>query len=152
MNDIIKIYNPANAGTLTQEQTEGLQKLTSAEIKILAQAYPNATMQTAYLLIIDSTKPVEKQLPALSSWENLWNLRERNGQRNYVAYAFRNGYKPATIFPFKKTGAKRPEVIDLSDKELMTLPGFKTFNETIPETKVEVVKVKRKKKDEGDKI
>lgn len=124
MTDLVKLYNPANADSLTPEQVEGLQKLTSAEIKELAIAYPNATMQRAYLLIIDSTKPVEKQLPTLNSFENLYNLREKNGLRQYVAYWFKGTYKPRMISP----GFQRPkkvEVVDLSDEELLTLPGFK---------------------------
>lgn len=156
MSDLVKIYNPANAGSLSPEQLQGLQELTSSEIRELATAYPNATMQRAYLLIIDKTKPIHKQLPALSSFENLYNLRERNGLRNYVPYAFRSNYKPAQINP----RSKKVEIVDLSDTELMVLPGFKkalptlpTAAETIAELskpenglQVEIKKVKRTKK------
>lgn len=145
MSDLVKLYNPANAGSLTPEQIEGLQKLNSAEIKELARAYPNAVMQRAFLIIIDSTKPVEKQLPALSTFENLYNLRERNGQKSYVAFAFRGSYKPVRITPVR---AKKVEVLDLSDVELKELPGFKTATEVIPEETVQVKKVKKQKKDE----
>lgn len=124
MTDLVKLYNPANADSLTPEQVEGLQKLTSAEIKELAIAYPNSTMQRAYLLIIDSTKPVEKQLPTLNSFENLYNLREKNGLRQYVAFGFKGTYKPRMISPnFQRP--RKVEVVDLSDEELLTLPGFK---------------------------
>jgi len=139
MNDIVKLYNPANAAALTEDEIQNLQKLTSSEIKILAQAYPNVTMQRAYLLIIDSKKQILKQLPTLSSFENLWNLREKNGKREYVAYGFK-GYKQK-IVPLNRP-IKR-EVVDLSDVELMTLPGFKTANSEI---KPEVVQVKKIKK------
>lgn len=122
MNDLIKLYNPANAASLTSDELAGLQKLTSSEIKELAIAYPNITMQRAYLLIIDSTKPVEKQLPSLSTFENLWNLREKNALRKFVAYAFKGTYKAKTNAPLRP---KRTEVLDLSDTELLSLPGFK---------------------------
>lgn len=140
MTDNVKLYNPANASSLTSEQIEGLQKLSSSEIKELAEAYPNMTMNRAYLLIVDGTKPADKQLPTLSTFENLYNLRERNGQRNYVAYNFRGVYKPTTIAPIK---AKRSEVLDLSDTELMVLPGFKAAKEKIAGETVKVTKVKK---------
>lgn len=147
MSKIVETYNPANAESLTSEQLEGLRNLTSAEIKELAMAYPNMTMQKAYLLIIDGSKPAEKQLPTLSSFENLYNLREKNGLRNYVAYAFKAGYKPRVI-PHVK--GKVTEVIDLSEKELMDLPGFKTRSAEIEAEKVEVTKIRKKRKSEVD--
>lgn len=142
MSDLVKLYDPANASALTPEQIEGLQKLTSAEIKQLATAYPNMTMNRAYLLIIDGTKPASKQLPALSTFENLYNLREKNGQRNYVAYNFKGVYKPTSVAPVR---ARRTEVIDLSDTELMVLPGFKVGKEKIAGETVPVTKVKKEK-------
>lgn len=140
MSDIVKLYNPANSGSLTSEELQGLQKLTSAELKQLAAAYPNLTMNRAYLLIIDGTKEAGKQLPALSTFENLYNLREKNGQRNYVAYSFRGVYKPITVAPVR---AKRSEVVDLSDTELMVLPGFKAGKEKFISEKVNVGKIKK---------
>lgn len=138
MSDIVKLYNPANAASLTPEQLEGLQKLTSDEIKELAKAYPNATMQRGYLLIIDGTKPASKQIPTLSTFENLWNLRERNGLKNFVPFAFKGTYKPKVVQPVK---ARKTEVLDLSDQELLSLPGFRTGNqkhagETVTVTKL----------------
>lgn len=140
MTDLVKLYNPANAASLTPEQVASMQNLTSDEIKELASAYPNATMQRAYLLIIDKSKQVDKQLPALSSFQNLWNLRERNGLKNYVAYNFRGNYKEKSIIINNRQ--KRSEVLDLSDTELLTLPGFKTMNSIIPPKTVRVSKIK----------
>lgn len=146
MSDLIKLYNPANAAALTPQQVAGLQDLTSAEIKELAAAYPNLSMQRAYLLIIDKTKPIEKQLPALSSYENLWNLREKNGLRNFVAFGFKGVYKAIPQKP------KRTEVLDLSETELLSLPGFKTAGKSNdlkpveinhPPEEVKVTKVKK---------
>lgn len=146
MTDLVKLYNPANADALTQEQIFALQKLTSPEIKELAIAYPNMVMQRAYLLIIDGKKPVEKQLPQLSTFENLWNLREKNGLRQYVAYGFKGSVKPRQVV--NRAGSIRPrrsEVLDLSDTELLILPGFKTKNGDIPmPEQVTVTKVKTK--------
>ncbi len=101
-------------------------------------------MQKAYLLIIDSSKQIHKQLPALSTFENLYNLREKNGMKTFVAYAFRGNYKPQRVTQVRP---KKSEVIDLSDVEIMTLPGFKTFNETVPPQEVEVKKVRKQKKE-----
>lgn len=137
MTDLVKLYNPANAAALTPEQIQGLQNLTSPQIKELALAYPNMTMQQAYLLIIDSKSklPKERQLPTLSTFENLWNLREKNGLRNFVASAFKGAVKPKAIQP---TRPRKSEVLDLSDVELMTLPGFKVKDSVIPENVIEI--------------
>jgi len=142
--DLVKLYNPANAASLTPEQIEGLQSLTSDQIKELAKAYPNMVMQRGYLLIIDSKSKSVKQLPALSSFENLWNLREKNGQRSWVAYGFKGNYKPNSQ---KRIQVKKTEVLDLSDEELMTLPGFKKTAESTIEmpTEVKVKKIRKTK-------
>lgn len=150
MSELVKLYNPANAAALTPEQVQGLQKLTSAEIKELAEAYPNKTMQRAYLLIIDSTKPIEKQLPTLNSFENLYNLREKNGLRQYVAFGFKGTYTPRLITP-NYVRPRKTEVVDLSDEELLTLPGFKKVVPQPTESgendiQVPVRKIKRIKK------
>lgn len=139
MTDLIKTYNPANASSLTPEQLTGLRELTSPEIKELAEAYPNISMQRAYLLIADGSKPLAKQLPTLSSFENLWNLREKNSQRQYVAIGFKGNYQ---VRQAVQRQVKRHDVLDLSETELMDLPGFKKTDET---EKVIVRKVKKQK-------
>ena len=85
-------------------------------------------MQRAYLLIIDTRKSPDKQLPTLSSFENLYNLRTKNNMKSYVAYNFK-GYKaPNKLVTNKgKSVKKKVEVLDLSDAELLTLPGFKSI-------------------------
>jgi hypothetical protein len=140
MTEIIKLYNPANAASLTTQDLEAMRNLTSAEIKELALAYPNLTMQRAYLLIADSKKPIDKQLLSLSTFENLWNLREKNAQRQYVAYAFKGNVKPRSVI---NPGAKKSEVLDLSESELMNLPGFKSANKVHPPEDVKVTKVRK---------
>lgn len=136
MTDLIKLYNPANASALTPEDIAGLQKLESPQIKQLAQAYPNMTTSRSYLLIVDKNKPIEKQIPMLSTYENLWNLREKNAQRQYVPYGFRGAVKLKT--PTGK--ARRTEVLDLSETELMELPGFRKPGTEAATAPVEVSK------------
>ncbi len=145
MTDLVKLYNPANAAGLTPDQVAGLQKLTDSELKDLAKAYPNVTMQRAYLLIIDTRKSSDKQLPTLSSFENLYNLRTKNNMKSYVAYNFK-GYKvpSKTVTQKGKSVKKKVEVLDLSDAELLTLPGFKS----IPIASVPVKKVGKSVKKE----
>lgn len=146
MSEIVKIYNPANAAALTPEQNEGLQKLTTEQIGQLAKAYPNGT-GGAYLLIVDGSKPANKQLPTLSTFQNLYNLHTKNGMKQFVPFAFKGNYKPQRVnVPMR---ARRQEVVDLSDQELLTLPGFKTGvgtnkEETIAGETVPVIKVKEK--------
>lgn len=142
MSDLLKTYDPRNAAGLTDEQIAGLQNLTNEEIKQLAQAYPNGQFTSGYLLIIDSKKPINKQLPTLSTFQNLYNLRVRGGQKDYVAFNFKVNHRPIKIQATSK-GPRRVEVRDLSDVELMELPGFKTTNTVIKPETVEVVKVKR---------
>ncbi len=159
MTDIVKLYNPANAATLSQEQLQGLQELTVEQIKELAKAYPNAAHASAYLLIIDKSKPADKQLPSLSSFENLYNLIVRNGLKTYAAWGFKGNYKPAK--QVTRTSRRPADVLDLQDAELMHLPGFKADKEVIPAETVPVVKLpivkkeakpKKKKKTEDNDI
>ena len=140
MTDLVKLYNPASAAALTPDQIAGLQRLTDAELKELAKAYPNISMQRAYLLIIDTRKPAHKQLPTLSSFENLYNLRTKNAMKSYVAYGFKGVNKPKPVNVKGKSVKRKVEVLDLSDAELLSLPGFKT----IPATEVKVKKVGKK--------
>lgn len=138
--DLIKLYNPANASALKPDEIAALQKLTNDELKQLAKAYPNSVMQKAFLLIVDGRKDPAKQIPTLSTFENLYNLRIRHSL-NYIAINFKGNTSPKFINPVKP---RRSEVVDLSDTELMSLPGFKTANETIKPSEVVVTKVKRR--------
>ncbi len=140
MSELTKLYNPANAAALTAQQIAGLQLLTDAELKELSLAYPNITTRTAYLLIIDSKKPLTKQVPTLSTFENLYNLHQMHNLKNYVALNFKGNYRPVSINV--KSNAPR-EIIDLTDVELLTLPGFKTTDTVIPPSTVEVSKIKK---------
>jgi len=139
MSDIVKLYNPANAAALTAEEIAGLQTLTNQDLKELSTAYPNSMSSKAYLLILNSLSKNKRELPALSTFGNLYNLRTKNGQKGYVAIGFRGQFKPNPIAPQSK---RKQEVLDLSDTELLTLPGFKTIDN---ETVVKVKKVKKEK-------
>jgi hypothetical protein len=143
MTDIVKLYNPANAATLSPQELAEMQSLTSAQIKELSLAYPNGMFNRNYLLIIDSGKQIEKQLPSLSSWGSLYNLREKNGQRKWVAYGFVGSKQPRVIIQQSKVNRTKMQVVDLADAELMSLPGFKTSNSQIPATQVPVKKINK---------
>ena len=145
MTDIVQLYNPANAAGLTQDQILKMQSLTSGEIKQLADAYPNHLYNGAYLLIIDSTlKPTQRNLPNGTTWQNLYNLREKNGQRKWVAYGFKGAKQPKIVQVGRVSKNNRKvDIVDLSDAELLTLPGFKTSNLEIPATQVPVKKINK---------
>jgi hypothetical protein len=123
MSDLVKLYNPANSDLLTDKDIAAMQKLTTDQIKELATAYPNGVSNRAYLLIVDGAKPAHKQLPSLSTFENLYNLRVKNGLKTFVPFSFKGKYvgKASPLQKYKKS-----EVLDLSDVELLDLPGFKT--------------------------
>lgn len=150
MSDFLKLYNPQNASTLTPEQIAGLQSLTLEQIKQLAVAYPNRIYNKGYLLVKDTKGrvPMERQLPSLSTFENLYNLITKNNFKSYVAVGFKGQTQART-----NVKPRRQEVVDLSDADLMHLPGFKLARqnggeEVIPEETVPVVKVKRVPKEE----
>lgn len=147
MTDFLKTYKPENAAALTTEQVQEMRSLTIDQIKALAKEYPNRIYNRAYLLILDSKSKLapDKQLPTLSTWENLYNLITKNGLK-YVAIGFRGQgqVKQRTV----NVRPRKSEVIDLSDAELMSLPGFvlaKKNGETevIPTETVPVKKVNK---------
>lgn len=148
MSDFVKLYNPANAAALTPEQIEELKTLSPDQIRELAKAYPNKVFNRSYLLIKDrnSKLPPEKQLANLSTWENLYNLITKNGLK-YYAVGFRGQTKQIN----RAVRPRASQVVDLSDTELMSLPGFKMaanangIAETVPPTTVQVTKVKKVK-------
>lgn len=150
MNELIKLYNPANSDALTSEQVEAMQHLTTDEIKMLARAFPNTAFQNAYLLIIDKNVDIRKQPPTATSWENLYNLHSRHGLTNWVAYNYRRNIKRVALIP-EPIGEVGP-VLDLSDTELISLPGFKTApttdrNELFDfDRKIELKKIRKTKK------
>ena len=138
-SDIVKLYNPANAAALNADQIAGLQKLTDSELKELAKAYPNSAFTKNYLLIIDTKKNFKNHLPVHSSFQSLYNLRNLNGMKSYVAFGFKGVNVPVKK-PIAAKGKRKVEVLDLSDAELLTLPGFKS----IPIASVPVKKVGKK--------
>lgn len=143
---IVKLYNPQTSSALTPEQIEEMRTLTFDQIKALAKEYPNRSSR-AYLLIIDTKSkiPIEKQLPSLSTWENLYNLISKHNLK-FVAVGFRGQVKQTVRS--SNVRPRRSEVVDLSDAELMDLPGFTLPRknggvEVIEPEVVQVAKVKR---------
>lgn len=116
---LIELYNPTNAASLTPEQVTGLQNLSDAQICALAKAYPNKPRGNAYLVLYDKDMPMNKQLFTLSTWNNLCNLRSKMSKKNYVAYTFKalfiqttgNNTQRAAAMPSQK------EVVDISTSE-----------------------------------
>lgn len=145
MSEIVKLYNPANAASLNDQQLSDLRNLTTEQLRDLAKAYPNGTFNRGYLMIVDGSKPIQNQLPALSTFQNLYNLRTKNGLSKYIAIGFKGNYQKTGVVTPKKG---KVEVLDLSDTELLTLPGFKTGvgtnrEESFPEETVKVTKVEK---------
>lgn len=145
MSEIVKTYNPANAASLNDQQLNDLRNLTTEQLRDLAKAYPNGTFNRGYLMIVDGSKPIQNQLPALSTFQNLYNLRTKNGLSKYIAIGFKGNYQKTGVITPKKG---KVEVLDLSDTELLTVPGFKTGvgtnrEESFPEETVKVTKIEK---------
>lgn len=116
--ELTKLFDPANALSLTEADLDKMASLTDEEIKLLAAAFPNKGSQQAYLILKDTRLPAAKQLFPLSTWQNLWNLR-KIGLKHFVAISF----KP--IFNKIATKIKIAAVQDLTKKELTKAPGLK---------------------------
>lgn len=146
--EIVKLYNPQNAAGLKPEQIEEMRTLTFDQIKALAKEYPNRTSR-AYLYIVDTKSkiPIEKQLPSLSTWENLYNLIAKHNLK-FVATGFRGQVKQTVRS--SNVRPRRSVVVDLSDAELMDLPGFTLprKNGGVEVIEPEVVQVKKVMKKE----
>lgn len=132
MEDIVKLFNPANAEALTEEQLSSLQGLTYEELKQLAQAYPNQASGNTYLVLKDKTVGDGKQLNPVSTWANLFNLH-KIGQTQFVAAGFSKNFK-------KPKEVKQGPVQDLTSEEAnQELANLKAPVETAPVQKLEPI-------------
>lgn len=106
----IKLYAPANAKNLTQEELARMETFTKADLKELAEAYPNVS--NAYLIMRDKTKADNKQTFPLSTWKNMFELY-KIGQTQFVAHSFRN------IFVKQKASLKTAPVQDITKDQAL---------------------------------
>lgn len=90
--DIIKLYDPANAGNLTPDEITAMQNLSKAELDQLAAAYPNKTLGGSYLVLFNKSIPANKQLYPLTTWQNLANLRRNPKKDNFVAFNYAKNF------------------------------------------------------------
>lgn len=123
--ELIAKYNPANARNLSQEDLANMRNLTTDQIRVLAEAYPNGARHKAYLVLHDTNVDDAKQMHNLSTWQNLYNVRKYSGLKNLVPASFRD------IFTKPQPSAKAPvaarsgnlknvsarKVVDLSAQE-----------------------------------
>lgn len=126
-DELVKKFNPANAGTLSQEDLEIFRGLSNDELKVLAQAYPNSPSRKPYLILYDNNVKPEKQLFSLSTYQNLYNVRKFSNLNNFVPYDFRSVVFPTKTRPItqkvSRPGAKNPVapgkkiLVDLSANE-----------------------------------
>lgn len=85
---LLEIFNPANAGNLSAEQTEILHNLSDDQIDALADAYPNQPTRKSYLRLYDKNLPANKQVYQLSTWQNLRNVRKYSNLKNLIPWDF----------------------------------------------------------------
>lgn len=122
--ELIAKYNPANARNLSNKDLEDMRNLTTDQIKVLAEAYPNGPRHRAYLVLHDNNVEENRQMNNLSTWQNLYNVRKFSGMKNLVPSTFRELFqRPAVSRPAvssraaaAKTASAR-KVIDLSPSE-----------------------------------
>src|SRR3954462_2080551 len=85
---LIAKYNPLNAHSLSKADIEAMRKLTDAELKVLAEAYPATLNGKQYLVLYDNKVVEKKQLYNLSTWPKIYNLRRMNNLKNWVPFTF----------------------------------------------------------------
>lgn len=127
-DELITKFNPANAGTLSEEDLTNFRALTTEQIGVLAKAYPNSPSRRPYLVLFDHNVKPDKQLYSLSTYQNLYNVRKFSNLNSIVPYDFKLAVFPirerqrAQVKPSRvgKGGAIAPGkkiVVDLSANE-----------------------------------
>lgn len=125
--ELIAKFNPANAQNLTEDDILAMRALTNEDLKVLAEAYPNAAQRKPYLVLHDANLPAAKQLRNLSTWKNLYNVRAMSNQKNLSAYTFRELWEAERVrrnprkMAQKAPQAARPVQVDLSADEAAAL-------------------------------
>lgn len=90
--ELIAKYNPANVRNLSNEDIAAMRNLTTEQLKVLAEAYPNGPRNRAYLVLHDSNVAEDRQIGTLSTWPNLYNVRKFSNMKNLSALTFRELY------------------------------------------------------------
>jgi len=130
-DELIKKYNPANAGNLTEQDLDYMRNgLTDDELDALATAYPNDAHGKPYLLLFDNTLDLNKQIYPPSTWQNLRNVRKYSNQLKLRPYTFRSLFVARQKAPALRT-APRPvpgQVVDLSATDAAKLLREATGN------------------------
>lgn len=119
MKDFIHLYNPNNATNLTEQEIAAMQELTDDQIRELAERYPNHSIANTYLLLKDMS--AKTQIYPASTWQNLYNLRVKNGMKKYIPFTFKSIFiKRATpVIPIQE------KVQDLTQNEIDKAEGIK---------------------------
>lgn len=118
--EIIVLFDPANAQVLPETALLLMPGLSDEVIKSLAHAYPNKPTGNNYLILQDTT-PGVKQLHPRSTWANLHALKNM-GMKNYVALTFTSRFKNS--IQSKPTLVSSP-IQDISNN-ISSLPGLST--------------------------
>jgi len=105
--ETLELYAPHNAKNLTQAEVAMMKDFTREDLKALAGAYPNSPTGGPYLILYDGSKPLNKQVFALSTWNNLYNLHKA-GQKHFHAHSFKSLFSP------KQKALKTAPVQDIS--------------------------------------
>lgn len=80
MSTIIKKFNPESLKNLTEEEVKELCSLSQAELKVLAEEYPNYKSKSSYLLAI-IVGSGQQEVPTLSSFQNVVDFNKSSQTR-----------------------------------------------------------------------
>lgn len=123
----LDLYDPANAGNLTEQDVADMQNLTSDEINALAKKFKNRPSGNNYLILFNKQLAADKQLFPESTWQNLASLRDNNARPNFVAFSFKQ------IFNRKQGkapgGLPTAKVQDIKKEDLKVADGVKNVEE-----------------------
>lgn len=109
-------YDPANAKNLTPEDIAAMKDFTNDDLLTLAQLFPNKAQGGAYLIIGNTNMKV--QTGNRGTFQNLYNLKVKNGQKQFFAMSYTSLFRVAP---------KQPAIgklVDLTNEEIKQRPGF----------------------------
>lgn len=122
-NQLVELFNPANAKNLTPQDLQAMQELTDEQLAVLAKHYPNTAHMRSYLVLYDKNVAENKQIYPPSTWQNLHNVRRFANRKSLVPYTFTSLFmkRPKaevtrTIISSRTAAAKKRSV-DLTPQE-----------------------------------